>query len=285
MRTDHIVTIAQKYTDYPVIKKHTTIPKYPEARTRLLYAFLQLNPDQVEDSEVCVLAISLAQLGLDTHDMVTSTQNQEIIEQARSRQLKVLAGDYYNGQFYQLLAQIGRDDIIRVVSTAISDVNRLKMNFYERIRAMKLTQSEYLSLSLAMKSKLFLALTAYIPPSYQVKWTELLSELTLCEVIHNELEVNDVNESFKDSWMYVYFLHVVSPIERDKLQQIDKLTIISLMGKYNIHGILSDMLHTHLEQATRIVEQLESDVLRKEAMSILQTFNSNTRIQRVAKEI
>jgi heptaprenyl diphosphate synthase len=285
MRTDHIVKLAHKYTDYEMISKHTTIPVYPEARARLLYAFMLLNPDEVEYSEVCSLATSLAQLGLDTHDLVNGALSQELIGQARSRQLKVLAGDYYNSRFYQLLAQIGRVDIIRLVSTAISEVNRLKMNFYERFRSMKLTATEYMSQSVVMKSKLFLALTRFIPESYQTKWTELLSIVVQCEIIHHELERNDVNETFKDSWAFCYLLGVVSPIERERLLHIDKPTISSLMSKYNIHGILVDMLHSYLQQATWLLEQLESESLRTEAMRIVQIFKSNTRLQQLAKEI
>src|SRR5690554_1975753 len=122
MRTDHIAKLALKYMDYEMIKMHTSLPDYPEVRTRLLYAFLQQNPKQAEHSEVCALATSLAQLGLDTHDMVTSTPTEELVGQARSRQLKVLAGDYYNSRFYHLLSHIGRIDIIRLLSGAISEV-------------------------------------------------------------------------------------------------------------------------------------------------------------------
>jgi heptaprenyl diphosphate synthase len=285
MRTDHIVKLARKYTDYEMISKHTNIPVYPEARARLLYAFMLLNPAEAEHSEVCSLATSLAQLGLDTHDLVNGALNQELIGQARSRQLKVLAGDYYNSRFYQLLAQIGRVDIIRLVSTAISEVNRLKMNFYERFRTMKLTAVEYMSQSVSMKSKLFLALTRFIPESYQTKWTELLSIVVQCEIIHNELERNDVNETFRDSWAFCYLLSVVSPAERERLLHIDKPVVSSLMSKYNIHGILVDMLHSYMQQATQILEQLDSESLRTEVMSIVQIFNSSSRLQHLVKEI
>jgi heptaprenyl diphosphate synthase len=285
MRTDHIAKLAVKYTDYEMIKAHTTLPIYPEVRTRLLFAFLQLNPDRDGHSEVCVLATSLAQLGLDTHDMVNSTPTQELIGQARSRQLKVLAGDYYNSRFYQLLSQIGRVDMIRLVSAAISEVNRMKMNFYQRFKAMKLSADEYMDQSVSMKSELFLALSTFIPESYQVKWSELLNLLTRCEVIQNELERSDRNETFRDSWAFCYMLEAVTPVEKERLLHVDKSGFISLMSKFNIHGLLIDMLHTHMQQAIRIMEHLESEALRSEIMRILQSFNSSVRIQQVAKEI
>lgn len=285
MGTDHIAKLAVKYMDYEMIKAHTLLPVFPEIRTRLLYAFLQRNPKQAEHSEVCALATSLAQLGLDTHDMVNSTPNQELIGQARSRQLKVLAGDYFNSRFYHLLSHIGRIDIIRLVSVAISEVNRMKMDFYERFKAMKLTAEEYMEQSVSMRTQLFLALSKYIPEQYNVKWPELLGLLTRCEVIQNELERSDSYESFRDSWAFCYMLETVSPIDRERLINIDKSGVISLMTKFNIHGLLMDMLQTHIQQVIRILEQLDSDSLRTEITIMLQSFNPSVCIPQIAKEI
>jgi len=257
MRTDHIAKLAVKYMDYEMIKAHTLLPVYPEIRTRLLFAFLQRNPKQAEHSEICALATSLAQLGLDTHDMVTSTPNQELIGQARSRQLKVLAGDYFNSRFYHLLSHIGRIDIIQLVSTAISEVNRIKMNFYERFRAMKLTAEEYLEQSVLMRTPLFLAFSQYIPEQYRKNWPELLNVLTRCEVLQNELERSDSYEAFRDSWAFCYMQDVVSPVDRERLIHVDKSGVISLMTKFNVHGILMDMLQTYIQQAIRMLENLD----------------------------
>ena len=67
----------------------------------------------VRTSELFTLATSLVQLGLDTHDLVTASNDVKEKKAARSRQLKVLAGDYFSARFYHLLAQAGQIDMIK----------------------------------------------------------------------------------------------------------------------------------------------------------------------------
>lgn len=285
MRTDHIAKLALKYTEYEMIKEHTPLPVFPEIRARLLLVFLQRNPKQAEHSEVCTLATSLAQLGLDTHDMVNSTLAEELIGQARSRQLKVLAGDYFNSRFYQLLSHIGRIDIIRLISVAISEVNRMKMTFYERFKAKKLTAEEYMEQSVSMKTQLFSALSKLIPEQYHTKWSELLGLLTRCEVIQNELERSDCYYTFRSSWAFCYIHESISPVEQERLIHVDKSGVVALLTKYNIHGLLMDMLQTHIQQVTSILEQLDSEILRTEVLALLQLFSPSSRVPQIAKEI
>jgi heptaprenyl diphosphate synthase len=285
MRMDRIAEQAEKYMDNEMIKTHTHLPTYPVNRTRLLFAFLQRNSNQAEHSEICALATSLAQLGLDTHDMVNSTASQELIGQARSRQLKVLAGDYFNSRFYQLLSHVGRVDVIQLVSIAIGEVNRMKMNFYERFRVMKLTADEYLEQSVSMKTQLFLAFSRFIPDRYAIWWPELLRTLTRCEVISHELDRSDSYESFRESWAFWYILQSVSPDDRERLASADKSGVISLMTKFNIHGILIEMLQTQIQQVTRILEHPDCDFLVAEINSMLQSFTNVVSIPQVAKEI
>ena len=105
--------------------------------------------------------------------MVNATPTQELIGQARSRQLKVLAGDYYNSRFYHLLSHIGRIDIIRLVSGAISEVNRMKMNFYERFKAMKLTADRVYGSICGHEIRTILGAHGIHSRQYHVEWTEI----------------------------------------------------------------------------------------------------------------
>ncbi len=285
MRTNHIAKLALKYTEYEMIKVHTPLPVFPEIRARLLFVFLQRNPKQDEHCEVCVLATSLAQLGLDTHDMVNATPAEELIGQARSRQLKVLAGDYFNSRFYQLLSHIGRIDIIRLISVAISEVNRMKMTFYERFRVMKLTAEEYMEQSVLIRTQLFIALSKFIPEPYKANWSELLRLLTQCEVIQSELERSNSYDMFRSSWAFCFIRESMSSADQERLMHVDKSGVISLLTKYNIHGLLMDMLQTNIQQTLRIMEQLDSELLKAEVMQMLQSFNPSIQLPQVAKEI
>ena len=56
--------------------------------------------------------------------LVTASNDVKEKKAARSRQLKVLAGDYFSSRFYHLLAQAGQIEMIKQLSNAICEVNR-----------------------------------------------------------------------------------------------------------------------------------------------------------------
>lgn len=155
MKTYRIPEIAQKYVDHDIIQAHTALPDFPDARLRLLYAFLNEQEPHKTHSELYTLVVSLVQLGMDTHDLIDTDLERRTEPEMRSRQLKVLAGDYFSATFYQLLSQAGQIDMISKISGAVSEVNRLKVNLYVRMRQLKMSAEEYLSLTVQLKATLF----------------------------------------------------------------------------------------------------------------------------------
>src|SRR5690606_20721265 len=97
------------------------------------YMFLGIGSSSSARNELFALATSLLQLGLDTHDWVDETEGNGD-EANLSKQLRVLAGDYFSGRFYYLLAGAGYIDVIQRISKAVCEVNKIKMNLYERIK-------------------------------------------------------------------------------------------------------------------------------------------------------
>ncbi|KIL44205.1 heptaprenyl diphosphate synthase component 1 [Jeotgalibacillus soli] len=65
----------------------------------------------------------LIQTALDTHEKVSKEQ-QDLL---RVRQLTVLAGDYYSGLYYQILAKIPDIKLIRSIAHAIQEINEQKI--------------------------------------------------------------------------------------------------------------------------------------------------------------
>ena len=139
----------------------------------------------------------------------------------RSRQLKVLAGDYYSSRFYQLLAQAGQVGMIRRISNGVCEVNKIKVNFYMKMKQLKLTAEEYLNQCVQVKTELFTVFTEILDEKMARVWTELLQGLGRCEVVMDELLRSDKPEQFNNSWGYWHVLQVGTDEEKRKLN--DKL--------------------------------------------------------------
>src|SRR5699024_4157598 len=61
-----------------------------------------------------ILAIMLVQIALDTHDLIPNGK-QDMTMSETEKQLSVLAGDYYSGLYYSLLAEIGEVSLIQKI--------------------------------------------------------------------------------------------------------------------------------------------------------------------------
>ncbi|OWR29189.1 hypothetical protein CDO73_16145 [Saccharibacillus sp. O23] len=177
----------EKYTGYDMIRKHTDIPALPDARLRLLHAFLEAS-DSADGSEVFGTVTALLQTGLDIHDRVEPGDDSEEEQAMRSRQLKVLAGDYYSSRFYELLAAAGEIDMIAELSRAIADVNRGKMELYQRMQGANAPElTRYLSDLADIKVRLFRSFDRRIGSERLPHWRELLRLVGLCEAAAEEL--------------------------------------------------------------------------------------------------
>ena len=283
MTNNRISEMARKYTDHSMIEAHASLPPYPETRARLLFCFLQGSQTEKEQ-ELYALAVSLAQLGLETHDLVDETPKAESLGQARTRQIKVLAGDYFNGRFYQILSQADRVDIVKLVTKAISEVNRLKVNLYERFRALKLTAEEYLEHSVAIRSELFLAFAKFIPIRNAERFSELFRSFVRCEMICEELNRSSSSD-IRYGWAFWYILQIAVSDDRERMIDGDSNALNVMLHKYKVHGILAQMLQSQVNTIKRFVEQLDSESLKAEISRLAEPFASLLSVPKVAEEI
>jgi heptaprenyl diphosphate synthase len=282
-----IPEMVKKYTEYDMIRQHTELPEFPDFRTRLLFAFLNKHDRLKSSSELYALVTSLVQLALDTHDMVAITSDAKEKKAARSRQLKVLAGDYFSSRFYHLLSQAGQIELIRVLSGAICEVNRLKMNLYMMMKQLKVTAEEYIQHSVAIRSRLFLSFASMMEEMYHKVWPDVLDSFTRCELLFEELFRAESMEHFHGSWGYWHIMQNGTKEERKTLQAEDadagKLRMLVL--KHNVSAHLLKLLEGAMAQLEAKVSQIGSDKLTDELYACCEPFARLLRKPKALEEI
>lgn len=258
MNSDDISKTAYAYTHHDLIVAHTELPTFPKLRIDLLTTFMEHGafnlPEHHDNRELYALAVSLVQMGLETHDMIEADNDPSDELKMRSIQYKVLAGDYFSARFYQLLAKQGRIEFIKRIAQAISELNSLKMNFYMNIQQLRMSAEDYLQQSAHIKMQLFLPFAQMMKDSFAHRWLPLLHSASTCEVIAEQIERNDLGADDPFNWNYWY---------KKKFQ---KLT--------NLKPTLEAMLEQQLEIMYREIEQCESEQFIKQLKRIGERFAS-----------
>lgn len=286
MNAFHVPELAKQYTDYDMIQAHTELPEFPATRTRLLCAFLEHQSHRDANGELYALAASLVQMGIDTHEMVSVSNDVKEKKAVRSRQLKVLAGDYFSSGFYQLLSQAGQIEMVRQLSSAICEVNRLKMTFYERMKQLKLTAEDYMEQSVSIRSQLFVHFNRLMDGVQHRMWPEILRAVARCEVLAGEILRSDNLKEFRCSWGYWHILQNGTREERKHLEAPDheEGKLKPLLLKYNIKGQLYKMLEEQVLQVADKAKQLDSEKLIQELVHIGEPFLRMVRQPKVSEE-
>ncbi|MCQ6558038.1 heptaprenyl diphosphate synthase component 1 [Paenibacillus mendelii] len=274
MKPNRIHEMAKKYVDYDMIQKHTELPAFPDTRIRLLFAFLANQRTPLMHSELYSLVVSLVQLGMDTHDGIDSDSGRMNEREMRSRQLKVLAGDYFSSRFFQLLAQAGQIDMIRLISDRVCEVNRLKINLYMRMKQLKLTADDYLNQCVQVKTEVFHSFTGILEEKFVKPWSEVLHGVGRCEAVLDELVKSDSPDTFTGSWGYWHVLSEGTEDEKRKLAErnSEPTFIQALLMKYDIRSQLAEKLKQSAMSIQAAAARLDSDKLVRELMQIGESF-------------
>jgi heptaprenyl diphosphate synthase len=260
MKPYRVPQLAKKYVEYDMILQHTDMPSFPDSRARLLFAFLNRSGEQKDGrDELYPLAASLVQMGLDTHDMIDTAKEMPSPSKMRSRQLKVLAGDYFSGRFYQLLAQAGSIDAVSILSKAVCDVNESKMSMYRSMCKLLMPPQEYLNGMAVVKKRLFLSFTPWIGESDRKLWESLLQEFSLCDTLAEELTRLEAAERSRFSFAFWRLLEKGTAEEKELLlnETLDGKSWRQLLLKYKVGDLLLDKLDTVLGRIRGILSEAE----------------------------
>lgn len=270
MSSFHLPELAKQYTQYDMIRLHTDVPAFPEARSRLLLAFLRESGNVGKTAESLTLAVSLVQMGIDIHEMVSMSNQVKEKKAVRSRQLKVLAGDYFSSGYYHLLSESGQIDMVEQIAGSICEVNRLKMTLYARVQQMKLTADEYLQRMANIRAQLFVRFDHLMKNGLGKAWHDILESFARCELLADELDRIGNPERFRESWA---FWRIKEQGFGDALRELDssadrKEQVNGLMLKCRIKEQLQQLLDEQVGDLYERAKQLDSDRLRQELLQI-----------------
>lgn len=153
------VCIEQKIR-HAYLDKYISKTKIDDYKLFILYSIMNETDLSMSKKRSYIVSIMLVQIALDTHDLVPiSNHPHDHEEDIKSKQLLVLAGDYYSGLYYLLLSELHDFKAIQVLATAIKEINELKMKlYYNEVDSL----NEYVSVMKQVESLLFTRVTNWL---------------------------------------------------------------------------------------------------------------------------
>lgn len=166
--------------DYPYLSQYIKKPEINSDKLLVLLSFLDSLDLPSSSKDNYALTTMLLQIALDTHDQVTNAAMDE--SNQRNIQLTVLAGTYFSGLYYRILAKQNDIDVIRVLSEGVEIINDHKIIYYQQ----DFDGIDKLISSLAkIEASLFKQLANYFRAKH---WEDLVSNFFLLRRLISEKE-------------------------------------------------------------------------------------------------
>lgn len=189
----------------PYLLKYIKRPIIDEDKLLILVSMMDLLNLPYHEIENKAISTMLIQIALDTHENIMKSSED------KNRQLVVLAGDYYSGLYYKLLAHSEDILMIKAISNGVKEINERKISVYHSdfLGIDKLMESIML-----IESSLLVKLTEYFKVEY---WNNLITNLLLFNRIQNE---KNLYSSKKDSVLFEGMKNILYPIKEFSLSDL-----------------------------------------------------------------
>ncbi|WP_040208351.1 heptaprenyl diphosphate synthase component 1 [Neobacillus jeddahensis] len=112
------------YNSY--LLEHIETPIIDEDKLLILVSIMERLELSFKEVQNYALSTMLIQIALDTHEHISNSSSDE-----KNRQLTVLAGDYFSGLYYKLLADSEDVSMIKSLSKGVKEVNENKILLYQ----------------------------------------------------------------------------------------------------------------------------------------------------------
>nr|WP_251027654.1 heptaprenyl diphosphate synthase component 1 [Bacillus sp. ISL-41] len=117
---------------HPYLQEHVEAPFIDDDRLLLLTSLMEQQEVNQEKAKNYTVTTMLLQIALDTHEQVHNSQPGEEDESHKRRQLTVLAGIYFSGLYYKLLADMDDIEMIKLLASGVKEVNEQKILLYQK---------------------------------------------------------------------------------------------------------------------------------------------------------
>lgn len=117
---------------HPYLLEHVESPVIDDDRLLLLTSLMEEHGVDEEKAKNYTVTTMLLQIALDTHEHVKNSEPGEEDESHKRRQLTVLAGIYFSGLYYKLLAEADDIDMIKRLASGVKEVNEHKISLYQK---------------------------------------------------------------------------------------------------------------------------------------------------------
>ncbi|MFE8702239.1 heptaprenyl diphosphate synthase component 1 [Cytobacillus sp. FJAT-54145] len=173
--------IVEGRINHPYLFQHIQAPIIDEDKLLFLVSILNQLDLSKDKTEAYIISTMLIQIALDTHDHVRNTVTED--ETQKSQQLTVLAGDYYSGLYYKILAESEDIDLIRILSEGTKNINDHKISFYQQDAKDLSNLMESLK---TIESNLLEKLTSFFQVKY---WDDVVVNFLLIKRLLSEREM------------------------------------------------------------------------------------------------
>lgn len=268
-RVIKLLDIRQKFTNIreqvekrvcdSYLLKYIEIPIIDEDKLLILVSIMDRLELSYSDMQNYALSTMLIQIALDTHEHISDASVDE-----KNRQLTVLAGDYFSGLYYKLLADSEDILMIKALSRGIKEVNENKISVYQNdILAIE----ELMTSMRLIESSLLVHLSEYFKVDL---WNEFLENLLLFKrLLHEKSQFLQTGNSV----LFEALKSIAFPINNNKAKELSR-------EQQNHLFLCCDH---HLERSKKVIEKgLEqlpylNELLEKRIISILSQYQPNAK--------
>ncbi len=261
----HIEEVQQRFTHYT---QNDFLDQYIDTRQNdssekqmlpVLHMMLQAGGLPMATINLLCTAGALIQDGLSTHGKIESYAE----ESDTARQLSVLAGDYYSGRYYQVLANADLVYPIKIFAAAIQQINEAKMS-----RHFAPYETIDVNLYITWLEKIHASLLTNLVAEYAFDkgvWHDICLNLSLANALIHEADWIPSHRS-GISFKLVLLYEAVQPMTSEAYAECvkDRASIDALFAKYNIDRSLAMYIDKFLSQATTSITKLPDGIFKEE---------------------